>query len=91
MQKYLIFGLLAAIIIVAFSIQNAEPVDIQLLFWPVQISKALLILFCMLFGALLGILFSWPSVQKRKKEIGLLKKKIDTLTTVEDKTGGAEM
>lgn len=79
MQRTLIFALIAAIILVIFTIQNAAIVDLKLWFWEVRSSQALIILITLALGSLIGVLVSIPSRSKKKKEIEHLKKEIKTL------------
>lgn len=79
MQRTLIFALIAALILVVFTIQNADTVDIRLLLWDVNSSKALIILITLALGSLIGILVSIPSWSKKKKEVEQLKKEIKAL------------
>lgn len=79
MQRTLIFALIAAIILVVFTIQNAAIVDLKLWFWDVRSSQALIILITLALGSLIGVLVSIPSRSKKKKEIEQLKKEIQKL------------
>jgi uncharacterized integral membrane protein len=79
MQRTLIFALITAIILVIFTIQNADPVDLKLWFWEVKSSQALIILITLALGSVIGVLVSIPSRSKKKKEIEQLKKEIKTL------------
>ncbi|GAB5522834.1 MAG: hypothetical protein Roseis2KO_07060 [Roseivirga sp.] len=48
---------LLAIVIIIFLVQNAELVKVQLLFWPIEIPRSLLILVSMGIGALGTFIF----------------------------------
>ncbi len=86
MQRTLIFALIAAIILVVFTIQNAAIVDLKLWFWEVKSSQALIILITLALGSIIGVLVSIPSRSKKKKEIEKLKKEIKTLKGFEYET-----
>ena len=59
-----ILGLLFAGIIVVFSLQNAEVIDVKFFFWKISISRVLVILGSFVIGLLVGVLLSI------KKKIG---------------------
>jgi uncharacterized integral membrane protein len=53
-----IVGLIFAAIIVVFSLQNAEVIDVKFFFWKLSISRVLVILGSFAIGVLVGILLS---------------------------------
>ena len=53
-----IVGLLFAAIIIIFSLQNAEIIDVKFLFWKLSISRVLVILGSFAIGLLVGVLLS---------------------------------
>ena len=63
-----IIGLILAILVVIFAIQNAEGVEIEFFGFKPNPPIALLIISCILLGSLLTILFSLPGSLRRKKE-----------------------
>lgn len=65
--KWITVGLLLLLAII-FALQNAEPVEIDLLFWSLIVSKSLLIVVLLLTGALLGWLFSFRGDKNRKPD-----------------------
>lgn len=67
MQRNLIINLLLILIVIIFAVQNYEMIDIMLFFWPVEVSKALLVIIVLLIGVLLGIFASTASAYRRKK------------------------
>ncbi len=77
MQRSLIIGLVLAILLVIFALQNAQEVIITLYFWKFQSSLALLLLISLAIGVFLGAIFSVPSITKRNKKIEELKIKLD--------------
>ena len=88
MQRSLIFALILAIIVVIFALQNSDTVTVKLWFWEVQSSVALVMLIILLIGAILGVLFSLPSIFKKNKKIEDLEEQIRKL---EIKTSSPEM
>lgn len=88
-QFYFLMAIIFAIIISIFSIQNAEGVSINFLFWKVQsVSKIAVILLSALLGCLITLysVFIWQ-LKKRsyilqlEAQIKDLKKKLDTGNT----------
>ena len=69
MQRSLIFALILILITVVFALQNSSPVTIRLFFWSVRTPIAFLIPVAVFFGAILGVMFSIPALQKRNEKI----------------------
>ena len=76
MQRSLIFALLLALIIVVFALQNSDPIPVKLFFWQFKSSTALIMITILLIGAILGVLFSLPSIFKKNEKIEELEKQI---------------
>lgn len=87
MQKILILSFVLSILAVIFAIQNSAPVSITFYFWNIQLPLALVIIFSMTIGAVLGILFSFP--KRKKKEIIEANKPIEETKT--DKTVNSDL
>jgi uncharacterized integral membrane protein len=80
MQRSLIIGLLAALILTVFALQNDEMVSIHFFFGePVKGSLSLILLITVIIGVILGILFSVPSINKQTKIIQRKNREIDKL------------
>ncbi len=79
MQRSLIIALILAIIVVIFALQNSDTVLVKLWFWEVQSSVALVMLIILLIGAILGVLFSLPSIFRKNKKIEELQEKLRKL------------
>lgn len=84
MQGTIIFGLVFAIIIAIFAIQNASIVALNILTWEFEISLAVVVLGSIIFGALVIGIFSYvKQFQLRRKnknlklEIQSLKEKLE--------------
>ncbi len=85
MNKKIILLLLFALFIAVFSIQNANPVLIRLLFWDLEISLVLIVLGAIVFGAILMALVTSLSSFRLNKEIRMEKKeKEELLNEVEE-------
>ena len=80
MQRSLIFGLLAALILTIFALQNDMMVSIKFFLGePVKGSLSLILLITVIIGVILGIIFSLPSISKQTKIIQQKNKEIDKL------------
>ena len=78
MQRSLIIGLLAALILTVFALQNDEMVSIHFFFGePVKGSLSLILLVTVIIGVILGFIFSLPSITKQSKIIQQKNKEID--------------
>jgi putative membrane protein len=79
MQKTLIISIILATILVIFALQNVEVIPVNLWFWSVESSLALILLISFGIGAILGVVLSIPSINKRKKKLEERKKEIEKL------------
>lgn len=70
--KRIIILILIGLLIV-ISIQNVEPINLNILFWSTKISKLLLLILVLIFGILTGILFS--GAKKKPKEENSIEQK----------------
>ncbi|MGM0505284.1 MAG: LapA family protein [Bacteroidota bacterium] len=83
MQRSLIIGLLSALILVILALRNDTQVDLFFLWGdPVKGSLSLILLVSIIFGVILGIIFSYPSILKQKKKLTENKKEVEKLNTV---------
>jgi putative membrane protein len=64
--KTIVFIILA-ILIVVFTIQNTQVVDIQFFMWKASISRALVLLSTLFIGIILGWLITWTGYSRRKR------------------------
>jgi putative membrane protein len=77
--KTIVFIVLA-ILIVIFTIQNTQVVDIQFFIWKTSISKALVLLSTLFIGIILGWLITWAGYsRKKRKERGEREEKKPTI------------
>jgi uncharacterized integral membrane protein len=63
-------------IIVVFALQNSNPISVKLFFWDIKSSAALIITSVLFIGALLGVLFSLPSIFKKRDRIEELEEQL---------------
>ena len=80
MQRSLIIGLVAALLLTVFALRNDEIVSLYFLWGdPVKGSLSLVLLITIIIGVILGIIFSVPSINKQSKMIQAKNKDIDKL------------
>ena len=65
--KTIVFIVLA-ILIVIFTIQNTQVIDIQFLTWKASISRALVLLSTLFVGIILGWLITWGGYSRRRRK-----------------------
>ena len=83
MSKSLIIGLIAALILVIFAARNNEIVSVYFLWGnPVKGSLSLVLMISLIIGAVLGLVFSYPSYLKIRKKLNENKKEIERLGTL---------
>ena len=70
MQALLVLALALALFIAVFTLQNAELIDIRLLFWRFTVSKVLVILGSAFAGALAVLLVGIFHQRKKKEKAG---------------------
>lgn len=75
----LVLGLLLAILLVVFTLQNAESIPIKIFFWNIRIPLAILILVCLLIGYLLPHISYLPRIWKLKSELSQTRKEKEKL------------
>jgi uncharacterized integral membrane protein len=80
MRRSLIIGLIAALILTVFALQNDEMVSIKFFFGdPVKGSLSLILLVTIIIGVILGIIFSVPTFNRQTRIIQEKNKEIDKL------------
>lgn len=84
MQRSLIIGLLAALILTIFALQNDQSTDINFFVGKVEGSLSLILLITVIIGVILGIVFSVPSINKQTKIIQKKNKEINKLESLLD-------
>jgi uncharacterized integral membrane protein len=65
--KTIVFIVLA-ILIVIFTIQNTQVVEIKFFIWQTSISRALVLLSTLFIGIILGWLITWAGYSRRKRK-----------------------
>ncbi len=68
MRIRVFIAILLAVLLVIFTIQNAEIVVVKLIFWNFNLPRALLILISFCIGVLLGILIPVKSIKPAEKQ-----------------------
>ena len=93
MQRSLIIGLIAALILTIFATSNAHNTDIDFLWTSFEAPVSLIFIGSIIIGVILGIIFSIPSINKqsrmlreKNREIENLKKQVEE----DKKNKGAE-
>lgn len=70
MQRSLIIGLFSALLLVIFALRNSVPVELDFIIGnPVKGSLSLILLVTVIIGIFVGLLLSYPTVKKLKKNI----------------------
>lgn len=79
LTKYLVIGIILGIGLVVFALQNADAVEVDLLFWNFQSPLAILLVCTALIGAVVPMLTGLSSNWKKNKEIKAAQERIETL------------
>jgi uncharacterized integral membrane protein len=80
MQKGLIIGILLALVMVIFTLQNPENLQVKFLFWKVaEVPVALFTILSISFGVIISMIFSLTGNNRHKAEIEDLKEEINSL------------
>ncbi|MCF8335221.1 MAG: LapA family protein [Bacteroidales bacterium] len=80
MQRSIILGLIIALILSVFAIYNAHDVKIDFFFGePLEGPLSLILLITIIAGVVLGIIFSFPSINKQTRIIQRKNKEIEKL------------
>ena len=79
MQRSLIIGLIAALILTIFATSNAHNTDIDFLWASFEAPVSLIFIGSIIIGVILGIIFSIPSINKQSRMLREKNKEIDQL------------
>ena len=83
MQRSLIVGLIAALILTIFALRNDQVVNLYFLWGdPLKGSLSLILLVTVIIGVILGIIFSVPSINKQSRLIHSKNKEIEKLKSL---------
>lgn len=83
MQKSLIISLLSALLLVVFALRNSIPVELDFIIGkPVKGSLSLFLLITIIIGVFIGLLLSYPTVKKLKKNIADDKAEVTKLKNI---------
>lgn len=83
MQKGLVIALILAVLLIVFALQNTGTVGVNLWFWRIESSMALLVIILLAAGVLIGLLATLPATFKHKQRMKELEEKLR-------RTGGAQ-
>lgn len=72
--------IIVAILLVIFSVQNSRAIDVQLIFWDVNVSLAILLIGTFLTGLVAGALYAYSKFKPRKIKPKDTVYKRDTIT-----------
>lgn len=61
--------IIVAILLVIFSVQNSHAIPVQLIFWDVSISLAILLIGTFLTGLVAGALYAYSKLKKTKSKM----------------------
>lgn len=85
MQRSLIIGLFSALLLVIFALRNNVPIELDFIIGnPVKGSLSLILLITLIIGIFVGLLLSFPSVKKLKKNISDNNSEITKLKNILD-------
>ena len=79
MNKSFIIGLIVAIVLVIFAVQNSEAETISFLVWKAELSLALVLLIAFAVGSIVGYLITFPNIRQKSKELKKRKEEIKNL------------
>ncbi|MCW3785697.1 LapA family protein [Plebeiibacterium sediminum] len=68
MKKSFWFLIILSLLVVIFSVQNAEVVPIRFIVWQGELSLAILMILTFLFGLIVGAIYYAVSIKKKKKD-----------------------
>lgn len=74
MRLGLILSLILAVLAVIFALQNPQPMDVNLLFFQMEGSTALVLILTFAFGVIVGLLSSLPGRLRARRKLKTLKK-----------------
>lgn len=85
MQRSLIIGLVSALILVIFALRNSVPVELDFIIGnKVHGTLSLILLVTIIIGIFIGLLLSYPTILKLKKNISDNKSEIVKLKNILD-------
>ncbi len=84
---YLLLAIIFLVIIVIFTLQNTNEMDVKVFFWDIYVSQAILIFSVFSVGVLLAILLMLPTIMRLKKEVKTVKKTLQSSVKNVDSSG----
>jgi putative membrane protein len=80
MRVTLIVSLIISILMVVFALQNAETMEVNLLFVATEGSKALILIITFVVGVVVGLLSAMPGRVRDRREVKRLRKQLEQQT-----------
>ncbi len=79
-MRQLIIGIVVAVIAIIFALQNNNLVAVRLIFWEVPTTNlSLVLIFTLVLGLIIGMLFLAPGIYRRNQVIAAQKKRLGEL------------
>jgi uncharacterized integral membrane protein len=76
MHKGLIFSLILSVLLIVFALQNTVAVSLNLWFWKIETSLALLVIALLVFGVIIAYLVMLPGLLKKNSRIAKLESEL---------------
>ena len=79
-MRQLIIGIAVAVIAIIFALQNNNLVSVRLIFWEIPTTNlSLVLIFTLVLGLIIGMLFLAPGIYRRNQVIAGQKKRLGEL------------
>jgi uncharacterized integral membrane protein len=79
-MRQLIIGIAVAVIAIIFALQNNNLVSVRLIFWEIPTTNlSLVLVFTLVLGLVIGMLFLAPGIYRRNQVIAAQKKRLGEL------------
>jgi uncharacterized integral membrane protein len=81
MRITFVFALILILLVTIFAVQNNESIKINLLFWEIDGSLALVLVITFILGILIGLLVSTPTTLRKRSQLAEARKRLRTAET----------
>ena len=81
MRITFVFALLLILLVTIFAVQNNAMIEVNLLFWRVDGSLALVLVITIILGILIGLLLSTPTALRNRSQLSELRKRLRLVET----------
>jgi putative membrane protein len=81
MRIIFVFALILILLVTIFAVQNNELIKINLLFWEIDGSLALVLVITFILGILIGLLVSTPTTLRKRSQLAEARKRLRTAET----------